>query len=95
MGDRVYLEDRIAGGTVNRGFRCGDWGRHGDVAAENFAGILEGLTQQVLATPEVRGGGARVVRTQTDAPQGVVGACFGEAAVAGLDKGKVHFLVLG
>ena len=23
------------------------------------------------------------------------GACFGEAAVARLDKGKVHFLVLG
>ena len=35
------------------------------------------------------------MRTQTDAPQSVVGACFGEAAVAGLDKGKVHFLVLG
>ena len=35
------------------------------------------------------------MRTQTDAPQGVVGACFGEAAVAGLDKGKAHFLVLG
>ena len=40
VGDRVYLEDRIAGGTVNRGFRCGVWGRHGDVAAKNFAGIL-------------------------------------------------------
>ena len=40
VGDRVYLEDRIAGGTGNRGFRCGVWGRHGDVAAKNFAGIL-------------------------------------------------------
>ena len=40
VGDRVYLEDRIAGGTVNRGFRCDVWGRHGDVAAKNFAGIL-------------------------------------------------------
>ena len=35
------------------------------------------------------------MRTQTDAPQGVVGTRFGEAAVAGLYKGKVHFLVLG
>ena len=35
------------------------------------------------------------MRTQTDAPQGVVGACFGEVAVAGLDKGKAYFLVLG
>ena len=35
------------------------------------------------------------MRTQTDAPQGVVGACFGEAAVAGLDTGKVRFLVSG
>ena len=40
LGDRVYLEDRIAGGTGSRGFRCGVWGRHGDVAAKNFAGIL-------------------------------------------------------
>ena len=95
VGDRVYLEDRIAGGTGNRGFRCGAWKRHGDVATKDFAGILKGLTQQVLATPGVRGGGARVVRTQTDAPQRVVGACFGEAAVAGLEKGKVHVFVLG
>ena len=35
------------------------------------------------------------MRTQTDAPQSVVGTCFGEAAVAGLDKSKVHVLVLG
>ena len=35
------------------------------------------------------------MRTQTDAPQGIVGTCFGEAAVAGLHEGKVHFLVLG
>ena len=35
------------------------------------------------------------MRTQTDAPQRVVGACFGEAAVAGLEKGKVHVFVLG
>ena len=40
VGDRIYLEDRIAGGTGNRGFRCGVWGRHGNVAAKNFAGIL-------------------------------------------------------
>ena len=65
VGDRVYLEDRIAGGTGNRGFRCGVWRRHGYVATKDFAGILKGLTQQVLATPGVRGGGARVVRTQT------------------------------
>ena len=95
VGDRVYLEDRIAGGTVNRGFRCGVWGRHGDVAAKTFAGILLGLTQKVLVTPGVRGRGARIAGTQTDASQGVVGACFGEAAVAGLDKGKAHFLALG
>ena len=42
-------------------------------------------TQQVLATPGVRGRGARVAGTQTDAPQRVVGTCFGEAAVAGLN----------
>ena len=40
VSDRVYLEDRIAGDTGNRGFRCGVWGRHGDVAAKNFTGIL-------------------------------------------------------
>ena len=40
VGDRVYLEDRIAGGTGNRDFQCGVWGRHGDVAAKDFAGIL-------------------------------------------------------
>ena len=40
VGDRVYLEDRIAGGAGDRGFRCGVWGRHGDVAAKDFAGML-------------------------------------------------------
>ena len=85
VGDPVYLQDRIAGGAVDRGFRCGVGERHGDVAAKNFAGVLSGLTQQFLATPGVRGRGARVAGTQTDAPQRVVGTCFGEAAVAGLN----------
>ena len=56
-------------------------------------GLLPCLGRHFLRP--VRGRGARVVGTQTDAPQSVVGACFGEATVAGLNKGKVHFLVLG
>ena len=40
VGDRVYLEDRTAGGAVDRGFRCGVGERHGDVAAKNFTGVL-------------------------------------------------------
>ena len=42
----------------------------------------------------MRGRGARVASAQANAPQIVVRACFGEAAVAGLNKGKVHLLVL-
>ena len=41
------------------------------------------------------GRGARVASAQADAPQIVVRACFGEAAVAGLNKVKLHLLVLG
>ena len=40
VSDRVYLEDRIAGGAVNRGLRCGVGERRGHVAAKNFAGVL-------------------------------------------------------
>ena len=41
MSNRIYLEDRIAGGVpVNRGLRCGVGERCGDVAAKNFAGVL-------------------------------------------------------
>ena len=36
-----------------------------------------------------------VARARADAPQFVMGAPFGEAAVAGFNKGKVHLLVLG
>ena len=36
-----------------------------------------------------------VARAQADAPQYVVRACSGEAAVAGLNKGKADLLVLG
>ena len=58
--------------------------------------MLQGLSQEILATPVIRARGARVASAQADAPQGVVRACFGEAAVAGPNnKGKVHFLVLG
>ena len=53
------------------------------------------LSQEILATPEIRARGARVASAQADAPQVVVRACFGEAAVAGSNKGKVHLLVLG
>ena len=42
----------------------------------------------------MRGRGARVASAQANAPQIVVRACFGEAAVAGFNKGKVHLLVL-
>ena len=38
---------------------------------------------RILATPEIRTRGARVASAQADAPQGVVRACFGEAAVVG------------
>ena len=57
--------------------------------------MLQGLSQEILATPVVRARGARVASAQADAPRGVVRARFGEAAVAGPKKGKVHFLVLG
>ena len=41
MSNRIYLEDRIAGGVpVNRGLRCGVGERRGDVAVKNFAGVL-------------------------------------------------------
>ena len=48
-----------------------------------------------MTAPGIRGRGARVASAQADAPQIVVRACFGEATVAGLNKGKVHLLVLG
>ena len=48
-----------------------------------------------MTAPGIRGKGARVASAQADAPQIVVRACFGEAAVAGLNKGKVHLFVLG
>ena len=57
--------------------------------------MLQGLSQKILATPGIRARGARVASAQADAPQVVVRACFGEAAVAGSNKGKVHLLVLG
>ena len=57
--------------------------------------MLQGLSQEILATLVIRARGARVASAQADAPQGVVRARFGEAAVAGPKKGKAHFLVLG
>ena len=57
--------------------------------------MLQDLSQEILATPVIRARGARVASAQADAPQVVVRACFGEAAVAGPIKGKVHFFVLG
>ena len=57
--------------------------------------MLQGLSQEILATPEIRAKGARVASAQADAPQVVVRACFGEAAVSGFNKGKLRFLVLG
>ena len=57
--------------------------------------MLQGLSQEILATPGIRERGARVASAQADAPQVIVRACFGEAAVAGFNKGKVHLLVLG
>ena len=43
----------------------------------------------------MRARGARAASAQADAPQVVVRACFGEAAVAGFNKGKLRLLVLG
>ena len=43
----------------------------------------------------VRGRDAGVTSAQTDAPQVVVKASFGEAAVAGSNEGKSHLPVLG
>ena len=57
--------------------------------------MFQDLSQEILATPVIRARGTRVASAQADAPQGVVRACFGEAAVAGFNKGKLHFLVLG
>ena len=57
--------------------------------------MLQGLSQEILATPVIRARGARVASAQADAQQVVVRACFGEPAVAGSNKGKVHLLVLG
>ena len=57
--------------------------------------MLQGLSQEILATPGIRARGGRVAGAQADAPQVVVRACFGKAAVAGLNKGKLHLLVLG
>ena len=56
--------------------------------------MLQGLSQEILATPEIRARGARVASAQADSPQVVVRAFFGEAAVAGFNKGKLHLLVL-
>ena len=57
--------------------------------------MFQNLSQEILATPGIWARGARVASAQADAPQGIVRACFGEAAVAGFNKGKLHFLVLG
>ena len=57
--------------------------------------MLQGLSQEILATPGIRAKGARVASAQANAPQVVVRACFGEATVASFNKGKLHFLVLG
>ena len=41
VGDRIYLEDRIAGIIPgNRGFRCGVTERCSGVPAKDFAGVL-------------------------------------------------------
>ena len=96
MSNRIYLEDRITGGIPwNRGFRCGVVGRCGRIVAKKFAGVLYGLTEQIFTAPGIRGRGARVAGTQADAPQIVVRACFGEAAVAGLEEGNAHLVILG
>ena len=57
--------------------------------------MLQGMSQEILATPVIGARGARVAGAQADASQGVMRARFGEAAVAGPKKGKVHLLVLG
>ena len=57
--------------------------------------MFQGLSQDILATPGIRARGGWVASAQADAPLGVVRACFGKAAVAGLSKCKLHFLVLG
>ena len=49
----------------------------------------------VRATPSIGRGRAIIAGAQTDAPQFVMGARFGEAALAGMHKGQAHILVLG
>ena len=54
VSNRIYLEDRIAGDIPgNRGFRCGVVGRCSRISAKNFAGVLSGLTQQILPYQEL------------------------------------------
>ena len=52
------------------------------------------LPEQVRATPGTGRGGAVIAGAQTDAPQFVMEACFGEAALAGVHKSQAHFDVL-
>ena len=57
--------------------------------------MFQSLSQEILAPPGIWARGARIASAQANAPQDVVRACFGEAAVAGFNKGKLHFLLLG
>ena len=52
------------------------------------------VPEQVRATPGTRGGDAVIIGAQIDAPQFVMGACFGEAALAGVHEGQAHLVVL-
>ena len=49
---------------------------------------------QVRATPSTGRRGAAIAGSQTDAPQFVIGARFGEAALAGVQEGQAHVFIL-
>ena len=61
VSNRIYREDRIAGDIPgNRGFRCEVVGRCSRISAENFAGVFQGLAQQIFTVPGIRGRGPRI-----------------------------------
>ena len=87
---RVDLKDGVA--RVFQGNRWVRW--YSGVLTEAFTNLFQDPAKQVLSTPCVRGKSTPVRGAEADTPQIIVGASFGQAAIAGAGEGKAHLLVL-
>ena len=56
--------------------------------------MFQCLSEQVRATPSTGRGGAVIAGAQINAPQFIMGARFGETALAGVHEGQAHILIL-